>query len=450
MAVHPCCISRLSSASPRNPSPFSFINFRHAPAEYPHSRASPSCSVSKLPVLKNTRGNESEFDPDISGGLRSGRTRPSMEKKGLRARSRKRLHATLRDLGVSALLFAWVTGPQAQWRALAQSCGSSSSSTMHVGDATELAALKSTLSNCTSGEVNVIWDGLVEVDGRIPINAGISLSIVGEGEAAEATGGTVADRLFYVVDGGELTLSQLKLSNGVASSGGAIYSSGTVTLNNCVFENNEASAGFGGAVRAEGGEVIITGGEFSGNKADVQGGAIYTGAAVLVVQNGTIFDNNLAVQGGAVFCTDMISVGSSVAAATPTCSFSDAVFFSNNASRIDAEDFDDLSETQWVSDNGGGGAVFVSADADFTDCEFVGNYAELSAGALFGDDETAVTITGCEFRDNYAEGYGGAVCVSSGTFGGGTIVRNNTAMKNGGGVSSHSTLTIILITYLGR
>ncbi|CAN0393527.1 unnamed protein product, partial [Laminaria digitata] len=98
-----------------------------------------------------------------------------------------------------------------------------------------------------------------------------------------------------------LTLTQLKLSGGTAGSGGAMLSdSAALTLNGCVFDDNVATDGDGGAVRADGGNVTILGGGFLGNNASQYGGAVRAAGASSNVTD-SVFDGNTAqLSGGAL------------------------------------------------------------------------------------------------------------------------------------------------------
>ena len=78
-----------------------------------------------------------------------------------------------------------------------------------------------------------------------------------------------------VDSGATLTLQNLTIADGSASLGGAINNSGTLTVTNSTFSNNQASNGFGGGIYSEG-TLKVTNSTFSGNEA-LQGG---TGGAI--------------------------------------------------------------------------------------------------------------------------------------------------------------------------
>ncbi|CAM9565350.1 unnamed protein product, partial [Laminaria digitata] len=172
---------------------------------------------------------------------------------------------------------------------------------------------------------------------------------------------TNGTRLFELSPGGGLTLTQIKVSGGVAAEGGAIYSSsGTLTLDDCVFDGDVATELNGGAVWANGGNVTIMGGEFLANNAARLGGAVYATDGRLEVNGGSRFERNEALAGGALFCG---STTDGSATSTILCS---------------------LAET-----------------------EFIENYARISGGALYGGDLTNVSVNGCTFDNNTSEQDGG-------------------------------------------
>ncbi|CAN0051585.1 unnamed protein product, partial [Laminaria digitata] len=219
------------------------------------------------------------------------------------------------------------------------------------------------------------------------------LSISGEGALAEVHGGNQT-RMFEVSLGGGLTLTQLTLSGGNETNGGAVYSnSAALILDSCIFHDNVATDGDGGAVWAKGGNVTIIGGHFLGNKASGHGGA---------------------------------------SSSATSCSLSDTEFTSNTATlEYDGGKGFDFSEGV----DGGGAVVFLIANANITDSVFSGNHAQHSGGALLGGYGTDITVNGCTFETNTAEMFGGAIAAASMTLGGSTQLTNNTATLSGGAVS---------------
>ncbi len=198
-----------------------------------------------------------------------------------------------RCLLLQALVLAAAGGPRSRSWAQGDNCfvATTSDTPLRIEDAAGALALGDAVNCLDGGTVEAVWAGAVTLDAPISVGAGTFLSIAGEDELAEVQGGSQT-RLFDVSPSGGLSLTQLKLSGGSAENGGAIYSSnGTVTLDDCVFDGNAATAGAGGAVWAEGGDLTIIGGEISGNSASENGGAVQALDTAVVIQGG-IFQNN--------------------------------------------------------------------------------------------------------------------------------------------------------------
>lgn len=233
-------------------------------------------------------------------------------------------------------------------------CNSTSSNRLRVEDQAGAELLRVAVDCTGGGTVEADWVGAVTIDQTIKIGEGTFLNVTGEDELAEVRGGLLT-RMFEVTTLGGLSLTQLTLSGGNDTSGGAIRSTGgTVTLERCVFDGNIATDGNGGAVLAKGGNLTIVGGEFSNNNTTGKGGAVGVEEdGLLVVERDTLFG---------------------------------------------------------------------------------GNYAESAGGALYGASDAKITIDGCTFKNNFTPGSGGGIAASSATIGGGTLLTENSAGKDGGGV----------------
>ena len=94
----------------------------------------------------------------------------------------------------------------------------------------------------------------------------------------------------------------IKLVNGNASYGGAIFGNGDyITIDNCIIMNNTAEE-YGGAIYNDEGKITITNTEFTQNTAKY-GGAIYNGTAMNSTFINNSAQNGQAIHGGsAIFC----------------------------------------------------------------------------------------------------------------------------------------------------
>jgi len=124
------------------------------------------------------------------------------------------------------------------------------------------------------------------------IAANDNLTIVGNGDAIarSSAAGTPAFRLLDVAAAASLTLKSVTLQGGLApsSNGGAIYSQGTVELNDVTVQNNVAQDWWSGGSLGFG---YLVGGA---------GGGIYSDGA-LTLEGGTTVRNNQAVGGPVEF-----------------------------------------------------------------------------------------------------------------------------------------------------
>lgn len=159
----------------------------------------------------------------------------------------------------------------------------------------------------------------------------------------------------------------------------------------------------------------------SGGNAD-NGGAIHSRMATITLES-CVFEGNVADDGdgGAVFAEggELTVVGGE--------------FSSNNASQ-----------------NGGAVSVVGYGILDIQDgTQFRDNFAKSMGGALYGGSNATMTVDGCTFEKNFTPGYGGAVAASSAILQGGTLLTDNRAEKDGGGVRDLNVGTNLMGSYVG-
>ena len=132
-----------------------------------------------------------------------------------------------------------------------------------------------------------------------------NLTLVGNGDtiARSAAAGTPTFRLFDIANGASLTLENVTLQNGIAqgsgtaADGGAIYNLGTLTLIGAAVQNNTAlgASGANGLVTSGTSTKVPTSinGQAGG---DAAGGAIWSSGSV-TLEGGTVVQNNEALGG---------------------------------------------------------------------------------------------------------------------------------------------------------
>ena len=224
-----------------------------------------------------------------------------------------------------------------------------------------------------------------------------NIRIDGKGHTIDAKN---LGRIFKINLGVTVTLTNVTLTNGNATVGGAIYNFDNLDLVHVNFVNNTAK--YGGAIMNYGYGLVLDDSTFTNNTAKI-GGAIYNSDDCFVVGNST-FTNNTAKIGGAIY---NYGIGFVVGNST----------FANNT----AED---------------AGAVYNEGDNSVVgNSTFVNNTATSIGGAIINNGK--LVVDNSAFEDNAANYYGGAIFnrddlqVTNSAFDGNDIlVRNIRAMDN--------------------
>lgn len=280
-----------------------------------------------------------------------------------------------------------------------------------------------------------------------------TLTIGAEGGAANS-----------VTISGNLSQTDVDTEWNRGSYGGGIYNAGTLTVNCGTFANNKAvntaenGRAYGGAIHSEkidGKDCALKLGSninFTGNSAS-SGGALYNSGSDLTISGNITFSNNSAVKtGGALTCDG-----------GKTVTIKDSVSFTNNSAESGGAIYNcnaklNISNNVTISNNtatNNGGGVFSRSEFDFNSGTISGNQALSSTGGAGGGVYSTGTFTmksSAEIKNNTA-GVGGGVYNGGGTFmlNGGTISSNeavrgsqsNTGLgAGGGGVYNAATFTM--------
>jgi len=163
----------------------------------------------------------------------------------------------------------------------------------------------STYSECVAGSGNdtIIFNSslgtaTITLASALPtIIDGAGLMI--DGDNRITLNGNDSVRVLYVSGGTLLTLQNISVTHGNATSGGGgLYNEGTVTIIHSAFSNNSAT-GSGGGVTNNSGTATITNSTFSNNSATGDGGGVANINGTLTIAN-SAFSNNSANGGGGV------------------------------------------------------------------------------------------------------------------------------------------------------
>lgn len=208
-----------------------------------------------------------------------------------------------------------------------------------------------------------------------------------------------------------VTISGLSIVYGKSSSGGAIYSTESLTLKNVTISGNTSTQSNGG--------IYVSGNASAGT--------------TVSISHSLITDNSAADFSGGMGLAKLKSF-----------TMTDTVLSGNTA----------------VSNGGGGAAVDITDHGHgitITNCQILGNTGNFGAGLKLEDLNTAasskITIKSTTITGNVSDGAGlggGAVYVGQGnTVITGSTIRDNTAVYDGGGIDAQSfaSLTIASTTF---
>jgi predicted outer membrane repeat protein len=209
--------------------------------------------------------------------------------------------------------------------------------------------------------------GAIERASAIPLHI--------DGNGFSIIQGCFGHRIFTVTGGGSLTLHDVHLTDGTPATGP------------------------GGAINSDG-PVIVTGGSLiTINGSKEGGGAIHTTGSITVVDS-VVSYNRSETSGGALSAVGPITVhGSSV-------SFNEAVV---NGGAITGNEVTVSGSTMVENKARAGGAIWVHDSLSASDSSFVGNEALSGNGGAVGLVSATATLDAVTFEGNEATGFGGAV-----------------------------------------
>ena len=158
---------------------------------------------------------------------------------------------------------------------------------------------------CTNGSVDFSTDMTIYLSSTLEITDEIMID--GTDHYITLSGdrfndGTADVRIFIIESSAVVTLNQLTIISGTATSAGALRNYGDLTILNSALIGNEATGslpeGRGGAIENQG-TLTILNSTISGNSAD-NGGGIFNGAATLTMTHSTMANNTATNSGGGI------------------------------------------------------------------------------------------------------------------------------------------------------
>jgi hypothetical protein len=252
--------------------------------------------------------------------------------------------------------------------------------------------------------------------GQLTIND--DLIIDGPGTDQLAISGNDASRVFYI-SGGEVTIEDLKVTQGTAPSfdpggGICIVNSGTtVTLTRVNIVSNTAYVG--GGISLESGSLAIEGAQIISNTATT-GGGIHLESGEATLNEGEIRGNTADHAGGVYvgsdFDTATFTVTGDSIIGYNTAHYSGGGLYVDNgiAVLVSGQVISNTAEGSDIMSGDGGGGLYVSGNAVVTlnGGQIIDNTANNNGGGVYlyeGD----LTLNGAHILSNTAERYGGGV-----------------------------------------
>lgn len=160
-----------------------------------------------------------------------------------------------------------------------------------IGDSSNTPNIKIIGRNNAAGlfvnTINYLARGIFVNSNATVTISGVTIS---SGNSSNSSGGGI-------YSSGNLILENVSIINSIANAGGGIYSNGILTMNNCTIEQNNSTTS-GGGLYIEG-NTKLTGVTIKSNTAVNSGGGIYKAKdGYLVMKNGAIEGNNATTGNG--------------------------------------------------------------------------------------------------------------------------------------------------------
>ena len=243
-----------------------------------------------------------------------------------------------------------------------------------------------------------------------------NIRIDGKGHTIDAKN---LGRIFEIDGGFAVTLTNVTLTNGNATVGGAIYNFGNLDLVHVNFVNNTAK--YGGAIMNYAYGLVLDDSTFTNNTAKI-GGAIYNSADCFVVGNSTFVNNTATSIGGAIINNGKLVVDNSAFEDNAANYYGGAIFNRDDLqvtnSAFDGNDI--LVRNIRAMDNvdHGGAAIYnwKNGKLDISKSNFTNNIKNYKNGNLLVGAVATIgdaTISDSYFVNNSGR-WGGALSVMGG------------------------------------
>ena len=282
-----------------------------------------------------------------------------------------------------------------------------------------------------------------------------NIRIDGKGHTIDAKN---LGRIFEIDGGFAVTLTNVTLTNGNATVGGAIYNFGNLDLVHVNFVNNTAK--YGGAIMNYAYGLVLDDSTFTNNTAKI-GGAIYNSADCFVVGNSTFVNNSAADGAGAILNGGRgFVVGNSTFANNTATSKGGAIYnygigfvvgnstFANNTAKDAGAVYNEgdnsvVGNSTFVNNTAKyGGAIMNDAyGLVLDDSTFTNNTAKIG-GAIYNSADCFVVGNSTFVNNSAADGAGAILNGGRGFVVGNSTFANNTATSKGGAIINNGKLVV--------
>ena len=328
-----------------------------------------------------------------------------------------------------------------------------------VGTGTPASCTEAALNTALAGGGNVTFNCGVNPY-TLTLTSGktisINTTIDGGGKITLSGGGTV--QVLFVNPGVQLTLNNLSLANGYASMGGCVSVRGTLhvtqsTFKNCVSHTAFIFPGAGGAIYNWGGTIALTNSLVLSNGVDLDGGGIFVNGGQATLNQVDVYSNTTFMtgtnSGGGIFAAS----GSQITMTNSHINYNRTYLRGGGVYLVGAQatlnHVDVLSNTDWITDAGSGGGVYVDANTNFVAADSNFSYNRFGylghGGGLSVYTSTAVLVNvSADYNQarNAAEGGGIYAKNSQFTLQGGSA-NGNSGLYDGGGLYLHNCVSNI-------
>ena len=256
-----------------------------------------------------------------------------------------------------------------------------------------------------------------------------NIRIDGKGHTIDAKN---LGRIFKINNWCDVTLTNVTLTNGNATVGGAIYNFGNLNLVHVNFVNNTAK--YGGAIMNYAYGLVLDDSTFTNNTAKI-GGAIYNSEDCFVVGNST-FTNNTAKIGGAIYNYGIgFVVGNSTFVNNSAADGAGAIMNGGRGFVVGNSTFANNTATSKGGAIYNYGIGFVVGNSTFAN-----NTAE-DAGAVYNEGDNSV-VGNSTFVNNTATSIGGAIINNGKLVVDNSAFEDNAANYYGGAILNNGKLVV--------